>query len=147
MNYRLHIVRAPLMLVMLALLALLSGRPAQAADHTTTVLTVQLPVSHEAGRHAPVVAHLTKSTGEPISGITIVFFVDSQRDGQADTDANGNATWRLRTELNAGTHYIQVVLYQVGSLLPAQASTQLVVEGTKLDLQIVPALAAGGAAR
>jgi hypothetical protein len=165
MNYRLQIIRTPLTLVLLALLALLSGlsaqagqrpaqpagspapageRPTRAPDHTTTVLTVQLPVAHDTGRHLPVVAHLTKSTGEPISGITIVFFVDSQRDGQANTDANGNATWRLRTELNAGTHYVQVVLYQVGSLLPAQASTQLLVEGTKLDLQIVPALAAGG---
>src|SRR6476661_10888741 len=100
MNYRLHNVRAPLFLVMLALLALLSGglvqaashpvaapggpapageRPTAVADHTTTVLTVQLPVAHDTGRHLPVVAHLTKSTGEPISGITIVFFVDSQR--------------------------------------------------------------------
>jgi protocatechuate 3,4-dioxygenase beta subunit len=151
MNYRLQVLRTPLLLLALALLMLLGARVAQAgerpekgSEHTTTVLTIQLPASHDTGRHAPVVAHLTKNTGEPISGIPIVFFVDSQRDGQADTDANGNATWRLRTELNAGTHYIQAVLYQVGSLLPAQASTQLVVEGTKLDLQIVPALAAGG---
>jgi hypothetical protein len=111
MNYRLQIIRTPLTLVLLALLALLSGlsaqagqrpaqpagspapageRPTRAPDHTTTVLTVQLPVAHDTGRHLPVVAHLTKSTGEPISGITIVFFVDSQRDGQANTDANGN---------------------------------------------------------
>jgi hypothetical protein len=151
MNYRLQLLRTPLLLLALALLTVLGARVAQAgqrpekgSEHTTTVLTIQLPVSHDSGRHAPVVAHLAKSTGEPIGGITIVFFVDSQRDGQANTDADGNATWRLRTELNAGTHYIQAVLYQVGSLLPAQVSTQLVVEGTKLDLQIQPALAAGG---
>src|SRR5690242_9021833 len=151
MNYRLQVLRTPLLLIALALLTLAGGRAAQAgerpvqpANHTTTVLTIQLPVAHDTGRHAPVVAHLADSAGKPISGITIVFFVDSQRDGQANTDADGNATWRLRAELNAGTHYIQAVLYQVGSLLPAQASTQLVVEGTKLDLQIQPALAAGG---
>ncbi len=104
-----------------------------------TTLTVQAPSAGSVGLE-PFVAHLT-TAGTPVAGVPVVFFVDDTRNGETQTDAQGNATWNPRQETAAGQHTVKAVFAGTPLLRPAQASLALTIQPTTLQVQ-VPAAAA-----
>jgi hypothetical protein len=122
----------------LGILLVFSGGPAHAESPV-----LQVEVTHAAGaaKRVPVAAVLTTETGQPIAAARIIFLVDGERDGEARTDANGRAEWRIRRHLPAGVYTVEALH---GDPPEARASTQLVVAPAQLELTVSTANAQVG---
>jgi hypothetical protein len=110
---------------------------AQDGPESKTVLIVaQVSGNREAGQRLPLLARLSLATGAPVHRARIEFLVDGQRDGEAWTDAAGNAHWRLRSVLGAGRHTIEAVFAGQPGLSPARNTTDLDVQSAVLEVRI-----------
>lgn len=117
----------------------------QPAAAATTLQIWAIAQPDNGGQHTPVVAHLATAAGAPVPNAVITFFVDGQRDGEAKTNAHGNADWRLRTSLTLGRHTIAGVFDGTSAFLPSRATTTFTVSTTRLNVRIAPELSQGGA--
>ena len=120
---------------MLVGLLVSSGRVAYAAG---PVLHLEVTSAVGAATRVPIVAVLTTDSGKPIAGARIIFQVDGQRDGEARTDAQGRAEWRIRRNLSAGVYALKAIVDDPSA---AQASVQLVVAPAQLKLSVGPTTA------
>src|SRR5690349_182865 len=102
-------VRIVVLALLAALAAGLAPRPAAAAMQAVAETRLEVHVdaaAAAAGGRVPVVAHLTRVTGEPVAQATVEFLLDGAHDGQAVTDASGDARWRLRATPDLGDHTV-----------------------------------------
>jgi hypothetical protein len=121
-------------------------RPTQASVPLAiqpTTLQVRVPAASAAAGDQALVAHLANEAGQPIAAARVTFLVDGTRDGEANTDAQGDARWTLRTELIAGAHTVEAVFEGRPTLHSAHATASLPVEATTLTVQMGEATAAG----
>jgi hypothetical protein len=114
---------------------------AQTVEPLPPVLNISLDEATPLGprQRVPLRARLANSDGEPIAGAWIIFFANGRRDGQARTDAQGQAAWRLRQALAAGSHNIQASFAGLPGVQQASVTLQLRLEAAQLTLQAAPA--------
>ena len=124
---------------------LMASRAATQVNVSAAKLELQQNPSTSGGTRVPTVAHLTDAAGKPINGAVIEFLIDGVRDGEAATDAGGNATWRVRQAPALGSHKVAAVFQGMPGVLGAQATTQFSVGSTTLAVQLVNDGAQSGA--
>lgn len=96
-------------------------------------LLVAPPTGDERAR---VTAQLANAQGAAIAGATIRFYVDGAYDGQARTNAAGQASWRLRQRLGAGRYRITAVFED--RAVRAEAEQALAIAAAQLTLSVTP---------
>ncbi len=119
----------------------LGGSAARAARPSSqTSLTVQPLGPVDLGTTATVNAHLATSSGLPIVGEAVVLTIDEAQRVHAVTDQNGNASFTVAGDLDAGTHQLAVVFEGNDSLAATTARRDLVIVPATVEIQTVPTL-------
>lgn len=147
MNTHNRLLPAILLAAFLCFMPLPAGRAqAQTPPPGPVTLTVQLGDVSRGGSRIPVVARLTTRAGQPVPQARIMFVVDGTRDGEAETNTQGEAAWPIRRDLAAGAHTVRAEFAGSDGLAAAQASTSVVVATTALTVQVTtPAAGNNGA--
>ena len=130
MRDHLHFIPLLLATALLALLLPASGRVAYAAG---AALQLEVGAADNGATRVPVTASLVNEAGQPIPNARIIFMVGGERDGEARTDAKGQAIWRIRRNLTAGTYTVEALLDGAPG---THASTQLAVAPAQISLQL-----------
>jgi hypothetical protein len=71
------------------------------------VLRLEVGSASDGATRVPLAASLVSAAGKPIPGARIIFLVNGARDGEDQTDANGQVTWRIRRDLPAGNYPVE----------------------------------------
>ncbi len=121
-----------LALGVVALFAFAGPAAAQSPQRTGSILRLEPPAPMAVGDEGAAVAHLTTSSGAPIAGAAVEFFVQGQRVGRERTDGSGTATAQLRDGLAAGS-------YQLTAVYDGQPSRRILGSTTQAFLTITPA--------
>lgn len=117
-----------------ALLAALLPCIAGAQGHGPALrLQVIAPTGDERAR---VTAQLADAQGAAIANATVRFYVGDAYDGQARTNASGQASWRLRHRLGAGRYRVTAV-FEEGDLR-AEAEQPLAIAAARIALSVTP---------
>ena len=125
---------------LVAALSILLFGSSRTAHADGPILRIE-PSRAAGGTRVPVAASLTDGAGQPVAGARIIFYVDGERDGEARTDDNGRAAWRIRRALSADSHQVEAAWADRASSL--RAVTQLVVAPARLELQLPQAARVG----
>lgn len=133
-----------LALVVAATIACLTvgGPVARAAGPPAgTSLVVQPLAPLDLGSTADVRARLTTATGMAIAHETVGFAVDGVRRFRVSTDQNGDVSFTVSGDLEAGTHTLTVIFEGTDTLAASFARLNLVIVPATIEIQTVPAWA------
>ena len=119
--------------------------PAQAGtlSRVATRLTISPLEPVVVGTRLTVIVHLTDIDGEIIGAVgneVLYLFVDGVQERRIRTDDSGEATFRIKNELSAGTHKVEVIYKGTSGLLPSSTSAELVIVPAQVEIHTIPPL-------
>jgi len=127
--------------ILISLFSFVSTAGALGSATVGTAMTIKPPVSVSVGNPAIVVIHLVSSKGEPVVNQPVELLVNGKRERRARTDADGNASIRVRRD-EAGTYTLRATFN--GSKLPSlgssNASADLVIKPEIIEIHTTPSM-------
>lgn len=141
MRYRVQYI-APLLALLIWLLSINLACAVSSSTTSTPVLTVDPIPAAAVGDRPVVIAHITTSEGNPVSGVTLTLSIGAQVQSRSRTVDNGSAVLLVRSYLPAGTHDVEVSFRgnTDRNLDPVFTTSTLEIRPGSLTVQMVPAM-------